>query len=80
MKKYSGAVKAPKGVYLNLSSLEFVQQPDDGSVLPGTRDASYYKVPAGLAVVTGPLAGLVFLVFLPFIGIAGFIGCFPGPD
>jgi hypothetical protein len=74
MKKYSVAEKAPEGVYMNLSTWEFVQVGKGESSLPGGRDASYVKVPAALAVLTGPFAGLVFIIFLPFVGIAGFLG------
>jgi hypothetical protein len=30
----------------------------------------YIKAPAAMAIAAGPLLGLVFAVFLPFIGIA----------
>ena len=74
MKKYNGMVKAPEGVYMNLSTWEFIRLGKGESVLPGGRNDRYVKVPAALAVVTGPFAGLAFIIFLPFIGIIGFIG------
>ena len=74
MKRYTGSEKSPKGVYLNLSSWEFVQVSEAARVLPGDSKVRYIKVPSGLAMVTGPFAGLVFIIFLPMVGIAGLVG------
>ena len=74
MKKYSGAEKGPNGVYLNLSSGEFVQINEQVQLLPGASEDKYLKVPPPLAVIAGPFLGLAFIIFLPFAGVAGFIG------
>ncbi len=74
MERYRGAEKSPNGVYLNLSSLEFVQVSEGSPVLPGDSKVRYVKVPSVLAMVTGPFAGLIFIIFLPFVGIIGLIG------
>jgi len=74
MKSYRGSEKSPKGVYMNVSKFEFVQVGDLSPVLPGDRDTKYLKVPPVMAMVTGPFAGLAFIVFLPFVGIIGVIG------
>jgi hypothetical protein len=74
MNRYKGTEKSPNGVYLNLSSGEFVQVNDAARVLPGDSEAKYIKVPSILAIVTGPFAGLLFILFLPFVGIIGFFG------
>ena len=74
MKKYMGTTTAARGSYLNLKNWDFTQVEADGDVLPGEVNVSYVKVPTGLAIVAGPVTGLLFLVFLPFIGIAGFFG------
>lgn len=71
MKKYHGGVQVPKGVYLNLLTGEFLQLYDEARVLPEGGRARYIKVPAALAIMTGPLAGLVFVIFLPLVGIIG---------
>jgi hypothetical protein len=39
-------------------------------VLPGNRNDMYIKAPAAMAIAAGPVLGLVFAMFLPFIGIA----------
>ena len=74
MKTYKGTEKAVRGTYLNLNNWDFTQVEDERGVLPGEATVKYFKVPTALAMVAGPLTGLVFLVFLPFIGIAGFLG------
>ena len=74
MKTYKGTEKTARGSYLNLKKWDFAQVEADDDVLPGEANVSYLKVPTALAMVAGPLTGLLFLVFLPFIGIAGFIG------
>lgn len=74
MKKYTGTTKAARGSYLNLKNWDFAQVEADGEVLPGEATVTYLKVPTALAMVAGPLTGMLFLIFLPFIGIAGFFG------
>lgn len=74
MKKYRGSEQSPHGVYLNLSNGDFVQVSHAGSVLPGDSKIRYIKVPSVLAMITGPFAGLLFIIFLPFAGIIGVIG------
>jgi hypothetical protein len=74
MKTYKGTEKAVRGTYLNLSNWDFAQVEEEHGLLPGEATVKYFKVPTALAMVAGPLTGLLFLVFLPFIGIAGFLG------
>ena len=74
MKTYKGTEKAARGSYLSLKNWDFAQVEADNDVLPGEATVSYLKVPTALAMIAGPLTGLLFLVFLPFIGIAGFFG------
>jgi hypothetical protein len=65
----TGGHKAKAGTYWNMMTGERVDMEQEG-VLPGGKDDRYVKAPAALAVAAGPLLGLVFAVFLPFIGIA----------
>jgi len=39
-------------------------------VLPGGAESMYLKASSGLILAAGPVLGLIFAVFLPFIGIA----------
>jgi len=73
MKKYRGSETGPKGVYLCLSSAEFVQLTEKVRALPGDSKVKYIKVPSVLALFAGPLSGLLLILFLPFVGIIGII-------
>lgn len=73
MNRYYGGETVPGGVYLNISTLEFTQVHDGAPVLPGSRANKYIKAPALLAAVAGPVAGLAFVLFLPFVGLAGMV-------
>lgn len=57
------------GTYWNMVNGERVDLAEAGR-LPGDERTRYIKAPAILALVAGPALGLVFAVFLPFIGIA----------
>jgi hypothetical protein len=39
-------------------------------VLPGTETTRYIKAPVAVMLMAAPVIGLLFAVFLPFIGIA----------
>ena len=73
MKRHSGGEKVARGVYLNLSNWELTQLYGDTPVLPGNGKVKYIKIPAVLAVIGGPFAGLAFIIFLPLVGIIGII-------
>lgn len=73
MKKYRGTEKGPRGVYLNLANGEFVQLHEKARLLPGTKEVNYIRVPPVLAMIAGPFIGLAFIIFLPLVGIAGFV-------
>jgi len=65
----TGGQQAKSGTYWNMMTGERVDLSQAGT-LPGGQDERYVKAPAFLAVAAGPLFGLVFAIFLPFIGIA----------
>jgi hypothetical protein len=69
MLKYNGGDRVGKGTYWNLNSGSRIDITDEG-VLPGERKAAFYRMPAAVIVVTAPVLGLLYAVFLPFIGIA----------
>jgi hypothetical protein len=66
--KNSGGQRVRQGNYWNFSTGERVQV-EDGGMLPGTASDSYYRFPPVVVLVAGPVLGLVYAVFLPFIGI-----------
>ncbi len=73
MKKYPGASPAPRGIYMNLRSIEFTQINEEPFLLPGTTKDRYVHLPFIAAAILGPILGLVFIIFLPLMGIVGLI-------
>lgn len=69
MLKHNAGTKVGKGTYWNFSTGERIDISTEG-VLPGGRGTSYYRLPAAGIVALGPILGLLYAAFLPFIGIA----------
>jgi hypothetical protein len=66
--KKIGGESVVAGNYWNFSTGERVRIEGRG-VLPGDSSQKYYKVPPVVILVAGPILGLAYAVFLPFIGI-----------
>ena len=64
-----GGHKVQAGTYWNMANGNRVQMEQEG-VLPGDGATRYIKAPAVVMIAAAPLIGLVFAMFLPFIGIA----------
>jgi hypothetical protein len=69
MKRYSGSETVEPGLYFNLRQLSFKSVETTGK-LPGTAKDVYRRVPVLAMLLVGPVMGLAFVVFLPFIGFA----------
>ncbi len=69
MLKHNAGTRVGKGTYWNFSNGERIDISTEG-VLPGGRDTVYYRLPATGIVALGPVLGLLYAAFLPFIGIA----------
>ncbi len=69
MLKHNAGTKVGKGTYWNFSTGERIDIATEG-VLPGGRETAYYRLPATGIVALGPVLGLLYAAFLPFIGIA----------
>ena len=67
--RHRGGEEVGKGNYWNFSTGERVSQDKDG-ILPGDTDTIYYKATPALILAAGPVLGLIYAAFLPFIGIA----------
>ena len=63
-----GGTNVKAGTYWNVENGERVDMVLQG-VLPGSRRAVYIKAPGAAVLALGPVLGLIFAVFLPFIGI-----------
>ena len=69
MRTYRGPEKAEVGLYFNAREWAFTSMPEAGP-LPGAETDCYRRVPVLALLIVGPILGLVYAVFLPFIGIA----------
>ena len=69
MIKYSGGEKAGKGTYWNFTTGDRIDISTEGE-LPGGKKTMYFRLPATWILVLGPVLGLLYAAFLPFIGIA----------
>jgi len=69
MLTYKGGNAVGKGTYWEVTSGRRVDVFSD-TVLAGTGSATYVKMPAGVMLVSGPIIGLLYVILLPFIGIA----------
>lgn len=66
---YKGGHKTGKGTYWNVMNGRRVEIEQEG-ILPGDEKAIYIKAPVVVMLMAAPVLGLLFAVFLPFIGIA----------
>ena len=69
MKRYRGTETVEPGLYFNVRQLSFKSIEERGP-LPGGPEEVYRCVPTLALLVVGPMLGLAFVVFLPFIGFA----------
>jgi hypothetical protein len=70
MKRYSGNQVVKKGIYLSLKRRDFVTIESESDLLPGASDERYVKIPPIAMIVLGPIMGLMYVIFLPFISFA----------
>ncbi|MFO0752125.1 MAG: hypothetical protein U0411_02205 [Thermodesulfovibrionales bacterium] len=70
--KHIGGERVNRGSYWNFSTGERVTL-TGGGVLPGDGTVTYYRANPLFVLFAGPLLGLVYAVFLPFIGIAALL-------
>jgi hypothetical protein len=69
MLKANGGNKVGTGTYWNFRNGERVDISTEG-VLPGSANTVYFRMPAIGILLLGPILGLIYAAFLPFIGIA----------
>jgi len=67
--KHKGGEKVSKGNYWNLTNGQRVIVRKE-ETLPGDGTATYYKASPLIILAAGPVLGLLYAAFLPFIGIA----------
>ena len=69
MLTWKGEQQTVAGTYWDISTGERLEM-QDGQILPGSRSKTYIKASGTTVVLLGPVLGLAFAIFLPFIGIA----------
>jgi len=67
--RHIGGEKAGAGNYWNFANGERISLSSEGT-LPGGRDVTYYRANPVVILVAGPILGLLYAAFLPFIGLA----------
>lgn len=67
MIRFKGGERVGKGTYWNFANGERIDIDGEG-ILPG--EDTYVRMPSSGILVLGPVLGLLYAVFLPFIGIA----------
>lgn len=70
---YNGGHTATQGTYWNVTNGERVDVSSEAS-LPGNGGTRYIKMSGAMILLAGPALGLIFALFLPFIGIAMTLG------
>jgi hypothetical protein len=66
---YKAGEQATRGNYWNFSNGERISLGSEG-MLPGDSGTTYVKAHPVMVLAAGPVLGLVYAAFLPFIGIA----------
>jgi hypothetical protein len=73
MARYTGGSRVPGGYYLSSRNWSITPVADDGGTLPGTTQDRYVRISWVAALLLAPILGGLFVVFLPFIGLAMFL-------
>lgn len=69
MTTYNGRTQVQPGFYLNRRTLHLTTVEKTGE-LPGAELETYYRVPMLVLLASAPVLGLVYVMFLPFLGFA----------
>lgn len=77
MLTYKSGNRVGKGTYWDLANGHRVDVKEE-SILNGGASATYLRMPAGMMLLAGPIIGLLYVISLPFIGIATFLGVLTG--
>jgi hypothetical protein len=66
---WRGGQQAGTGTYWDVSTGDRIEMENQG-MLPGDGGTTYIKAPSALVLLFAPVLGLLYAIFLPFIGIA----------
>lgn len=68
LRKYQGGQRVARGTYWNATTGEVIRIEKEG-ILPGDAEAGYIKASPLVLLMLGPVGGLLYAIFLPFIGL-----------
>ncbi len=74
MARYTGGSSVPGGYYLNPRRLTLTSVLGERGTLPGSPAEGFHRVPWPVALAAAPVLGGLYVVALPFIGIATLLG------
>jgi hypothetical protein len=69
MLSYKTGHKVGKGTYWDLSNGQRIDVEQE-AILSGEASSTYFRIPASIMLLAGPVIGLFYVLCLPFIGIA----------
>jgi hypothetical protein len=70
MARHQAGEQVKAGFYWRMAQWQLLTVAEDGDALPGEAGERYLRIPALLMLLLAPVMGALFVVFLPFIGIA----------
>jgi hypothetical protein len=70
MARYPGGTEVPGGYYWNPRKWTLTSVLNEGGVLPGDASQSYLKIHWVAALLLAPVLGGLFVLALPFVGLA----------
>lgn len=74
MRTYNSGDKVKGGFYWNAKEWSIVTVSGKTGVLPRGEAHRYIKIPTLLLLLVAPVMGLLYVIFLPFIGFAFVLG------
>ena len=69
MLSYKTGQKVGKGTYWDLANGQRIDIEQE-AILIGDSSSTYFRIPASMMLLAGPIIGLFYVLCLPFIGIA----------
>jgi hypothetical protein len=69
MLSYKAGERVGKGTYWDLANGQRIDVEQEG-ILSGEVSSTYFRIPASMMLLAGPVIGLFYVLCLPFIGIA----------
>jgi hypothetical protein len=66
---YKTGTHVRKGTYWNIANGQRIDV-EQSAILIGEESSTYFRIPAGIMLLAGPVIGLFYVISLPFIAIA----------